>query len=318
MSGMLYGYIVFDRALVGAIYAPFSILPPILFERGLVLRSFRAWTNTLTTPAYLVTKAVCFTGLFLIGSSFSGLIVWRLGIWAISLRDAVVPPVSVWPYGMAVLLSLVAMLRVRELLGRQIFVSVMIGRYRRPIEEQRVFLFVDIVNSTGYAQHFGALAAAAYIGYVFDLIALPVRLSGGSIDDYVGDAVLISWPHLQGTKGAKCLRCALEINRELEKRSLASIRRFGDTPALRSLIHAGSVVTAEVGADHHKITYFGDTINAAGKLQNMIKAFDPGIFITDTTLASIALPDCLISQPLGSFEIRGQDGNVSLSRIIVV
>ena len=71
LSGMLYSYVVFDPMF--AIYAPFSILPPILFERGLILRSFRSWTNTLSTLAYIATKAASFSVLFLIGSTLSGL-----------------------------------------------------------------------------------------------------------------------------------------------------------------------------------------------------------------------------------------------------
>lgn len=43
---------------------------------------------------------------------------------------------------------IVFIMRVRELLGRDIFIDLILGRYRRPVSEDRVFIFIDLVGST--------------------------------------------------------------------------------------------------------------------------------------------------------------------------
>jgi adenylate cyclase len=312
---MLFSYVFFDRAALGAIYALFSIVPAILFERGVMLPSLRQWTNSFSTPAYVAAKIVIFTLLFTVGSKLAGMIIWTIDGWDPRQSQSFAPPFSAWLYSMAVAGLLVSVLRVRELLGSSIFHNIIMARYRRPVEEERVFLFVDVANSTAYAQRFGALAAASYIGNIFKLAAEPVRDWKGSVDDYIGDAALISWPLKRGMSRARCLHCAFDIVAALEDNAEDSLKRFGQIPSARLILHAGPVVTAEVGVDHHKISYFGDTINLVGKLEAAIKGMETGIYATSEILAGAAMPAYAEAIAVGDFEIKGMEGRVALHRL---
>lgn len=316
MAGMLYGYLAFNSAVMGALYAPLSIMPTILFERGMFLNRLRQWTTTLSTPAYVLAKVLIFTILFIIGSRVASLLHW----WVegadprITIRQHA-PPWTAWLYSLGVSLLLSAALRVRELLGRGLFTDIVLGRYRRPVEEDRIFLFLDVTGSTAYAQKNGPTAAASYIGRIFKIMSEPVQDWDGAIDDYIGDAALVSWPLRDPVNGARCLQCAFDIFRKLDKHTPDTIRRFGQAPQVRILIHAGPVVRAEIGVDHHKISYFGDTINMVGKLEGEIKPLGPGIFVTEDALALATLPDHAEAAHCGYFEIKGLERAVALKTL---
>ncbi|MDB5523595.1 MAG: cya1 [Rhizobium sp.] len=312
LSGLLYSLVFVDGTFIGAFYAPFIILPSIAFERRLIFRRLRSVINDLATPAYLIVRAGLLSSLFVVGFAFAGLLLWCMGETPMSFYEAVVPPFPVWACSMGISFLLGAALRVRELLGRQKFRDVIFSRYRRPVEEQRVFLFLDVVGSTAYAKRFGALAAARYLGRIFKLVAAPVANNRGSIDDYAGDAVLISWRARKALSSDASIKCAFDILSVLELNASRVLETFSATISVRILIHCGSVVTAEIGAENHKITYFGDTINAVGKLEQAVKPSGPGVYITDAALRAGVLPPSVRATLAGRFLVKGLDQEVVL------
>ncbi len=56
-------------------------------------------------------------------------------------------PFDAFLYALAVCALIIFVLRIRELLGRDIFMSMLFSRYRKPISEERVFLFIDLGGS---------------------------------------------------------------------------------------------------------------------------------------------------------------------------
>ncbi|MBL7405724.1 adenylate/guanylate cyclase domain-containing protein, partial [Escherichia coli] len=87
-------------------------------------------------------------------------------------------------YSLAVSALLVFVMRMRDLIGGEVFVNFMIGRYHKPVQEERIFLFLDVVGSTAFAETHGDLRAQDYLSAVFATLAEPVRRNGGSVDDY--------------------------------------------------------------------------------------------------------------------------------------
>ncbi|MGO8654062.1 adenylate/guanylate cyclase domain-containing protein, partial [Rhizobium ruizarguesonis] len=67
-----------------------------------------------------------------------------------------------------------------------------------PVKEERVFLFIDLVDSTAFAEKHGYLRAQQLLSSLFATFAEPVRLHKGMINDYVGDAAIITWPLARG------------------------------------------------------------------------------------------------------------------------
>lgn len=64
------------------------------------------------------------------------------------------------------------LLEVNQMLGRNVLLNVITGRYHRPRREERVFLFVEMVGSTAIAERLGERAFLCRLNrFVADLTA---------------------------------------------------------------------------------------------------------------------------------------------------
>ncbi|MGU3541317.1 adenylate/guanylate cyclase domain-containing protein, partial [Methylobacterium sp. A54F] len=94
-------------------------------------------------------------------------VVWALGHTTDSLAVAVKITPRVLAYSLAVSAPLVFVVRMRDLIGGEVFVNFLIGRYHKPVAEERTFLFLDVVGSTASAETHGDLRAQEYLSAVF-------------------------------------------------------------------------------------------------------------------------------------------------------
>ena len=219
-------------------------------------------------------------------------------------------------YSLAASILTIFVLRLRDLVGREVFFSLLTSRYRVPVQEERIFLFLDLIGSTSFAERHGDLRAQQYLGEIFRRIAEPVRTHRGNIDDYVGDSVIISWQFEKGAHDAACVACVFDIFAKLEKHADRWLAEFGEAPELRAALHGGSVIIAEIGVDHHKITYFGDTVNTTARLEGLCRTLGERVLISLDLAARLTLPATVKAIDHGQFNVRGRGqelGVVSLS-----
>ena len=254
-----------------------------------------------------------YVALTVVGNAIAGVLLWSAGLTRGTLADAALPTLRVLAFALGCAAVLVFLVRVRDLIGAHAFVSLLTGRYHRPVTEERVFLFVDVIGSTSYAERHGDLRTQAYLGAFFAALAEPVRRNGGSIDDYIGDMALITWPMAKGVKEARCVACVFEFADQIEQDKAAWQRDFGQVPAFRAALHGGSVVTAEIGVDRHKISYFGDCVNTTARLEALCRTLDAPILISSDLLERLPDLSGLIDvRALGEHLVKGRDRRLTV------
>ncbi|MBB4287719.1 adenylate/guanylate cyclase domain-containing protein [Roseospira goensis] len=215
-------------------------------------------------------------------------------------------------FSMAVVLLFQFVMQMRRLIGGRVLTNIVLGRYTRPREETRLFLFVDIADSTAIAHRLGDLETHALISRVFfDLDAVIARY-GGEVHRYVGDQVVVTWPLEAGMANGRCLRCALEMRRLLERRALWYRRRFGLAPAVRAGLNGGPVVAGECGDARIEIVYFGDTVNTAARLEQTAKALDRWLLLPTTLADRLPGVPGWRREDLGPVMLKGRDTPVTL------
>lgn len=308
--GALHGFLFQDGpSVIGMIYGGCIGVLAIAYERGVCLAGYRERLRRLPTLAYFAAAETSLLVVILAAKLVTGAVMWTLGVSEKTLTEAVTPKWSSIPYAMVVSALIIAALRVRDLIGGETFINLVLGRYHRPVSEERVFLFLDLVGSTAYAERHGDLAAQDLLKAVFAAIAEPVRRHRGQVDDYVGDQVIISWPLARGVEQARCVACVFAIRQTLIRDRRAWIARFGLVPEVRAALHGGSVVTAEVGVDRHKIAYFGDVMNATARLEGLCREAGRSVLISDAVLSRLlALPEGIEAEALGPQRLRGRSG----------
>jgi adenylate cyclase len=295
-------------ALSSAVYGVFTGASALAMDATLrsapALRGVRALASYIYLP---VAEAAMLVAVVL-GNAAGGVVSWSLGLVDWTFAEAVLPTPRAVAYSLVVTAILVFMIRVRDLIGSTIFLNLLFGRYHRPMEEERVFLFVDVAGSTAYAESHGDLAAQEWLSAVFSAIAEPVRRHGGAVEDYVGDLAIISWPMAKGVAEGRCVSCLFDIVAELARDPQRWREHHGQVPHVRAALHGGSVVTAEIGVDRHKIAYFGDVVNTTARLESLSRAVGERYLISGDLLARIdGLPDSIVARELGAHRLRGKD-----------
>lgn len=318
LSGVVYSLVVYgERPHVGALFSIFIAMPIIVFERRLVLSRYRNWLHGLATPSFLLLSLATYYGLMVAGFVTGGYVLKVSGMIHETWGQIFILPLNVVFYTFAVTGSIVFVLRVRDLLGSDIFTSLLTGRYRKPVNEERVFLFIDLVGSTSFAEKHGDLRTQEFLGALFTTLAEPVRRYRGTIDDYIGDAVIITWPLQRGITDARCIACVFDIIDQIEANADRWMSQFGQMPRLRAALHGGEIITAEIGVDHHKIAYFGDTVNTTARLESLCRSLGRPILISQDLAQRMTIPPTIHAEYLGEHGLRGRGqpiGVIALTR----
>jgi adenylate cyclase len=213
-------------------------------------------------------------------------------------------------FGAALLANFVA--QVNGLLGRGVLVGLILGRYHRPREEVRVFLLIDLRESTQIAERLGNLRYHAFFSrFIGDVSASVVR-HRAEVHRYVGDEVILTWTADEGLRDAGCVRAAFAISDTLEEAGSAYEADFGVVPTFWAALHLGPVVTGEIGTIKHEIAYLGDTLNEASRIQQAGKDLHHQVVASAAVISAVDLPDAIASESLGQIELRGVDDSVEL------
>ena len=201
---------------------------------------------------------------------------------------------------------------VRNLIGGRVLTNIVLGRYHRPLSEERIFMFVDVSGSTALAERAGAIGAYSMISrFFFDVAQETVRFAGET-HAYIGDAVIVTWPLQHGLENARCLRCYFGICDRIRAKSSLYQRDFGVVPRFRVGLHGGPVVAGECGDSKRQIVYFGDTINTAARIQEACKVFDRPLLLSGELIGRMALLPGFGAISLGRAKLRGREHEVEL------
>jgi adenylate cyclase len=264
------------------------------------------WLRRQSFPVSLLLRVVAATlimgvalrlGYVLFDSSFP----WR---WDWFFRDLA--------FSFAMMAMIFFVIQARFLVGGRVLGNFVLGRYHRPVQEERVFLFLDLADSTALAQRLGDVGVHSLISRVFFDIDAVIVGHGGEVHRYIGDEVVATWPLADCRGDGRCIACVLAIFQLIAARGEDYRRRFGVVPVFRGGMHGGLVVAGQCGDSKHEIVYFGDTINTAARIGSECKRLDTPLLISSELLESLPLPEGIRAVSCGTVRLRGRDRETEL------
>jgi class 3 adenylate cyclase len=272
-----------------------------------------AWLRRLGFGRAILVRAGLFTALIVAIFALNRLIFALLhGFTRSGLDYFTLPLLRDTLLTFVIFLVITEFLQMRRVIGGRTLTNLLLGRYHRPVREERVFMVVDIKGSTALAERLGDERAHGFITSVFFDIDQPILEHGSEVHSYVGDGLIASWPLAQGIEDARCLRCFEAIEATLARRSEHYRREFGVTPAVRVALHAGPVVAGECGDTKLAIVYLGDTMNTVARIEQAAKTLNRDCLISADLLSRLDLPPALAAEPLGPVALRGRRRPITL------
>lgn len=208
---------------------------------------------------------------------------------------------------------IVFFLQIRMLIGGGQLRNMFLGKYHQPRKENRVFMFVDVADSTSIAADIGDILFHKYLNDLFVLIDRPIRASGGNIHNYIGDAVIAAWPFGNDKrKNGRVLETAMKIEAAIAARTSWFEKKYGITPAIRIALHAGEVVIGETGNTKRQITYLGNTVNLTARIEQKTKELGRNIVASQYLVSNCEFPQNVGADDLGNHSLKGFEGQINL------
>jgi len=248
-----------------------------------------------------------------VGISLIG-IVLALSIVGLVFADDVVNAIPALLFSITASVGFTVWFALDRLLGGGVLPNLLRGYYRKPRQEDTIFLFADVVGSVGLARQLGAVKFHEMLNDLFFELAVPVEQHFGTIRRYIGDEVMVTWPQ-RSVSSADPVRCAVDMLQLIETRASRFQSTFGAVPHLRIAMHCGPVVVGEMGDLKREIVYTGDTVNTTARIEGAAKELGLGLVVSGDVVESVGVPEGLSARSLGHFTLRGRDESIELMAI---
>src|SRR3984957_17795832 len=201
---------------------------------------------------------------------------------------------------------------VNTLLGQNVLLNFITGRYYAPLLESRVFLFLDMEGSTGLAERLGPLEFHRLLNrFVLDLTQ-PIVAARGEIHRYVGDELIATWKLEEGTMDGRCVAACFAAIDQLARRAPDYRREFGAAVTVRAGLHCGPVVTGEMGSVKREIVFLGDTVNTTARIQELCRETGDRVLASADLIDRLELPQGIAKRSLGDLRLRGKGADLAL------
>lgn len=177
-------------------------------------------------------------------------------------------------------------------------------------------LVVDIRNYTGLSEALPAESLSRVVGRWFQQAQEIIERNGGSIDKFIGDAVMAFW--LKARTEGDNRHAVGPIQAAIELLGVAS--QFDQEVAAESPnlgfrigcgINCGQAIMGNIGVDARRdFTAVGDSVNVAFRLEKLCKDLKRPIILSDDLRKAAA--DAFVFEDLGPQKVRGKSHDVQV------
>lgn len=165
--------------------------------------------------------------------------------------------------------------------GPGILIPMLLGKFRRPRIEKRIFLFMDLKDSTTHAEKLGSLKFSELIQDCFGDVNKVLPPFSAEIYQYVGDEVVLSWRSEEGLRNNNCIKFFFAFQKRLQERKDYYLNKYSFLPEFKAGANLGDITVAEVGDFKREIAYHGDTINTASRIQSVCNTYKKSFLISE-------------------------------------
>jgi adenylate cyclase len=177
-------------------------------------------------------------------------------------------------------------------------------------------MFADIAGFTGLSERLGDRIFPLLSGYL-DTMSREVSSHGGTIDKFIGDAVMAFWgaPVANADHVVDACRAALACQRAL--RASGVVDDAGRPLKVRIGINSGNMLVGNIGSELRlNYTVIGDAVNVASRLEGANKEYGTEIIIGEETRRLAG--DRVQVRELDRLMVYGRSGGLAIYELLDV
>src|ERR1700752_1925584 len=180
--------------------------------------------------------------------------------------------------------------------------------------QELTVMFIDIAGFTGLSERMGDRIVPLLSRYL-DVASEVIDANGGTIDKFMGDAVMAFWgaPTAQQDHALLCCRAALLCRQAIEA---AGIKDDNGQPLQTRIgINSGRMLVGNIGSELRlNYTVIGDTVNVASRLEGANKVYGSVIIIGPETKRLVG--DAVITREIDSIAVYGRAEGLAVHELI--
>lgn len=179
--------------------------------------------------------------------------------------------------------------------------------------------FADIAGFTTVAESLAPEALTQWLGEYLDAMTTIVLQEDGTVDKYIGDAVMAFWgaPKPYGDHAYAACRTALLCQRKMAELQKVWSQRGLPPVACRIGVNTGAAMVGNVGSNERlEYTALGDAVNLASRLEGANKFYGTLILIGDTTRQIAA--NRIIARPVDKLSVKGKRDGVVVHELLAL
>ncbi len=183
-------------------------------------------------------------------------------------------------------------------------------------ERYVVSMFVDMRGSTKLAERLLPFDTVFIINRFLTAVSHAVVECGGQPNQFVGDGqlALFGLTTSRQTAARQAIQAAVQIAAHIDELNAFLGKDVPEPLRFGIGIHGGEVIVGDIGSEDHRVfTALGDAVNVAARLQDMTKALECEVVLSDEVYNAAGLPaDGL---PKQSIDIRGRAEPLSVRTV---
>lgn len=254
--------------------------------------------------------------LYFIAVSLSQLAVlviyWAFKIFPVEYTQemmAVISPsliISMSVYFILVILLINFVLHINRKFGYGVLFSMLIGKYHKPRKERRIFMFLDMKDSTGNAEELGHVWYSKLIqSCIHELSDLITRYKA-EVYQYVGDEVVLTWKTKKGLKDLNCISLYYAFKQRLYDKQDYYKKHFRVKPEFKAGLSEGVITVAEVGEIKRELAYHGEVLHTAARLEKLCNQLGEELLVSERLHTNLPEMKRYTVKLLGEYQLKGK------------
>ncbi|MFS4468914.1 adenylate/guanylate cyclase domain-containing protein [Maribacter sp. 2210JD10-5] len=217
---------------------------------------------------------------------------------------------AIYFYILTVDIFMAALWQVNLMLGENNLWKILMGKFYNPHEENRIFMFLDLKDSTVLAERLGHIKYSRLIQDCFNDLGVVIE-NEAEIYQYVGDEAVLTWHLKDGLRNLNCINTFYNFKSQLLKRKEYYLKMYGSIPFFKAGLNEGVVTATEVGRYKKDIAYHGDAINTAARIQGKCNELNKELLISKNLLDKFE-NNSFVFEQLNNIPLKGKTKEVSV------